>query len=197
MANIAASGSNLETLHLAHCSGITDHGLEVLLTKTTSLVELNVGWINLTEKSIVKLVNLLTPTIQRLNLSGCRGTLLTSHVTQLVTRCKNIKELDLSDASLLDGDVVEVICAKLNETLESISLSRVYGIKPCSYTQFANLPQMQSLNVFGVMRPELEEILKGQMPSLAFNETCFSTIARPTVGIKRTSLWGIRIRDNN
>ena len=32
-------------------------------------------------------------------------------------------------------------------------------------------------------------------PAIAVNEFMFSAVARPTVGTKRTSLWGIQVRE--
>jgi F-box and leucine-rich repeat protein 1 (S-phase kinase-associated protein 2) len=35
-----------------------------------------------------------------------------------------------------------------------------------------------------------------RLPNIQVNKYPFSSIARPTTGIRRTSIWGLRVRDN-
>lgn len=57
------------------------------------------------------------------------------------------------------------------------------------------LKSLQNLNIFGLFHDKQIESLKGTLPNIDINKHKFSTIARPTVGIRRTSIWGLRVRD--
>lgn len=57
------------------CEGLTAHAIAILTTKLTSIVALNVSWTNLTNESVMTLVNTISPTLLRLNISGCRRSL--------------------------------------------------------------------------------------------------------------------------
>ena len=59
--------------------------------------------------------------------------MLLSDVKQLCQSCPNLKELDLSDATMLTTDSVECISTLL-KGLEYIALSRCYNIAPASST---------------------------------------------------------------
>ena len=65
-----------------------------------------------------------------------------------------------------------------------------------SYLAFADHPRLENLQVFGCLRSEALAELKERLgPRIAVNEFMFSAVARPTVGTKRTSLWGIQVRE--
>lgn len=55
---------------------------------------------------------------------------------------------------------------------------------------------LNAVNVFGMLREGPLEVLKANMPRIEVNCYYFSDIARPTTGHRRTSIWGIRVRDN-
>jgi F-box and leucine-rich repeat protein 1 (S-phase kinase-associated protein 2) len=94
--------------------------------------------------------------------------------------------------------------------LESLSTSRCYGISPSSYLILSACPTLLYLNVFGLLRDtamvELRQRLKGGFlilnivckvffSGIDINKFLFTSIARPTVGIKRTSIWNLRVRE--
>ena len=74
-------------------------------------------------------------------------------------------------------------------------------------------PTLLYLNVFGLLRePAMEELKErlqgGKLSSIVnyikytycflgieINKFMFTSVARPTVGIKRTSIWNLRVRD--
>ena len=69
-------------------------------------------------------------------LSACHVFMCVSYVSdiqQLVNSCPHLKELDLSDATMLSSASVECIAASLGG-LEYIALSRCYRIMPSSLT---------------------------------------------------------------
>jgi len=58
------------------------------------------------------------------------------------------------------------------------------------------MPSLMAVDVFGMLREGPLEVLKANLPRIEVNAFHFSDVARPTTGIRRTSIWGIRVRDN-
>ena len=67
---------NLEVLDMCMVTGITENGLVPICNNLQHLEALNVAWTNMTRGAVLYLVICLTPTLVKLNLSGCRETLL-------------------------------------------------------------------------------------------------------------------------
>lgn len=66
------------------------------------------------------------------------------------------------------------------------------------YHHFRELQNILSLNVvdvFGMLRNTALQQLR-QAISVDVNKYPFSSIARPTTGVRRTSIWGVPVRDN-
>lgn len=184
----------LKVAHLALTRQITPLGIERFLSECVKLEDLNLAWTGL-EVAALDIVSRMMPRgVTRLNLSGCRETLNDKHVQNLVRRCSRLVELDISDALHLTGDVIESIVAHLGQ-LESLSTSRCYNIFPAAYLELTRMPSLGFFNVFGIFESTGIEELKDQLGQIEVNKFLFSSIARPTVGIKRTSLWGLRVRD--
>jgi len=57
------------------------------------------------------------------------------------------------------------------------------------------LPAFSTLNIFGTLSElALEQLRNEFQPRIHLNMFPFSNIARPTTGIQRTSIWGLRTR---
>lgn len=56
------------------------------------------------------------------------------------------------------------------------------------------LPSIKHLNIFGLFHDSKIESLR-KSSEIGVNMLRFSSVARPTVGNKRTSIWNIRVRD--
>lgn len=69
----------------------------------------------------------------------------------------------------------------------------IYPLICCSRRLFL-LPSLTHLNIFGLFSENQIEALKKSC-KVVINQMKFSSIARPTVGIRRTSIWGLRVRD--
>jgi len=170
-------------------------GLRQLLRGSSSLRDLNLSWTGLTQGAVDRLAGCVPSELSKLNLSGCRDTLTDDHVSDIVLRCPSLLEFVVSDAVLLTDMSVGQVCAGL-KLLRSFSASRCYKILPVSYLAFADHPRLENLQVFGCLRSEALAELKERLgPRIAVNEFMFSAVARPTVGTKRTSLWGIQVRE--
>ena len=118
-----------------------------------------------------------------------------SAVATLCKRCSHLLELDLSDSLRLTDHTVETIRWHLPE-LRRLSLSRCYSILPSTIGILDALPSLQAINVMGMLTKEPLEALQAMLPKILLNKMPFSTVARPTTGQRRTSIWEQRVREN-
>jgi F-box and leucine-rich repeat protein 1 (S-phase kinase-associated protein 2) len=59
------------------------------------------------------------------------------------------------------------------------------------------LKNLKAIDLFCILKEKGVETLKECVPSLIFvNRYPFSAIARPIVGLNRTSIWGCRLTDD-
>ncbi|XP_034838976.1 S-phase kinase-associated protein 2 [Maniola hyperantus] len=183
---------NMETLNLTMAQGLTVEGLTAILEGCTALQSLNISWCNLNEDALQILVELLPQKLQRLNLGGAR-TLTDDMVAALVSRCPRLLELDLSDCSRL---AVASLTALLSlSRLEHLALSRCYLLPPHALTKLRSMAALQYLEVWGMLPTASTNALRAALPAIQINQFKFSAISRPTVGTRRTSIWGLRTRD--
>jgi len=189
-----AQNRNLDTLHLGMTQGLTPAGVSTVLAACPALVELNVGWTGLSEEAVVAVCENLQPQLERLNLSGNRDTLRDEHISLIVNNAPNLRELDLSDATKITAISLDLVVENL-KSVESLSTSRCYGISPSSYLILSSCPSLLYLNVFGLLRDPAMVELRARLQGIEINKFLFTSIARPTVGIKRTSIWNFRVRE--
>lgn len=52
-----------------------------------------------------------------------------------------------------------------------------------------------AVDVFGMLKDEPLKLLRGKLSPIQINKYPLSSIARPTTGVRRTSIWGLRVRD--
>ncbi|XP_054275646.1 S-phase kinase-associated protein 2 isoform X2 [Macrosteles quadrilineatus] len=192
-ASIAAN-TELEVLNMSQCYQLDAAGLEEILICCSELVELNLAWTRLNSECIDIVCKLVNENVLKLNLSGCLKSLRNSHVKELVSRCTCLTELDLSDCTEITENCVDEIMKHLCD-IEELSFSRCYNILPTKYIKLQACKSLQFLNIFGLMPPKQLETFTKAMKSIQINKHEFSTVARPTVGIRRTSIWGLRVRD--
>ncbi|KAJ0169433.1 hypothetical protein K1T71_015020 [Dendrolimus kikuchii] len=158
----------------------------------TTLQSLNISWCNLDEISLEVLVTGLPSRLQRLNLGGAR--ILTDDMVACLCRCcTHLLELDLSDCSRLSACSVQALAAL--QRLEHLALSRCYLLPAQTLTKLSCMVSLQYLEVWGMLQTHSLSLLKEKLPGIQINQFMFSAIARPTVGTRRTSIWGLRTRD--
>ncbi|XP_020714069.1 uncharacterized protein LOC101452586 isoform X2 [Ceratitis capitata] len=191
--NEIAKNTNLEALNLAMCIGLEAWSVRKIMECLQNLNSLNISWTNLSVDAVTSVVTNVTPNLMRLNMAGCRKTMYDSHVASLVKRCPQLLEVDFSDCTALTGNVINIICKF--KMLEYLSLSRCYLIPASSYMDLANLPSLTYLDVFGMLSDTGLELLEQNFPNIGINKFIHSSVARPTVGTRRTSIWGLRTRD--
>jgi len=192
--NAIAQNSGLQVLHLGGTYGLTGPLVTHLLASCPMIQELNIGWTGLTMAGVEAVVTGVSPNIERLCFSGNRDALLDSHLSTLGDRCHNLKELDVSDSTKLTALTIATVVEKM-PVLEALSTSRCYGIVPNSYLALCDCPSLLYLNLFGVLRELAMEELVLRLKDIEINKFMFTSVARPTVGIKRTSIWNLRVRD--
>ncbi|XP_017474441.1 PREDICTED: uncharacterized protein LOC108365035 isoform X2 [Rhagoletis zephyria] len=191
--NEIAKNANLEALNLAMCIGLEAWSVRKIMESLQNLNSLNISWTNLSVDAVTSVVTNVTPNLMRLNMAGCRKTLYDSHVASLAKRCPQLLEIDFSDCTALTGSVVNIICRF--KMLEYLSLSRCYLIPASSYMDLINLPTLTYLDIFGMLSDTGMELLEQNFPNIGINKFIHSSVARPTVGTRRTSIWGLRTRD--
>ncbi|XP_015115202.1 S-phase kinase-associated protein 2 isoform X2 [Diachasma alloeum] len=184
---------DITVLNLTMCEGIDAQCVRHLI-KLSNLTALNMSWCSLDSDSITLLCRSLPRSITRLNISGCRKTMTDKNVRDLVATCPDLVELDLSDCTLL---TIRAINSFLTlHQLEHLSLSRCYGIPlSSSYARLTHMPSLLYLDIFGLMTDAALKSFQANCNSTEINKFLYSSVARPTVGVRRTSIWGLRVRD--
>lgn len=71
-----SENEKIETLNLAMCEGLSTEGLTMMLPRLTALFALNISWTNLETDSVDVVAANLSPSVMRLNIAGCRRSLM-------------------------------------------------------------------------------------------------------------------------
>ncbi|KAK7508241.1 hypothetical protein BaRGS_00000480 [Batillaria attramentaria] len=186
---------------LAELFGIC-HNLRRLSLENVELNEnifhletLNLAWTWMPRPTIIYLSLCMPSSVRKLNISGCRENITDEDVYKLCQSCPNLVELDLSDATAITGESVVHIEKNLRY-LEHLALSRCYQVTPNIISILASLPCLLALDVFGMLAEMPLQHLCSQLPRVQINKFPFSSVARPTTGNRRTSIWGERVREN-
>lgn len=66
---------------------------------------------------------------------------------------------------------------------------------PPSFRSLNETLPLLYLDIFGVLSDEAIALIQNKFPSVGINKFIHSAVARPTVGTRRTSVWGLRTRD--
>ncbi|XP_006622814.1 S-phase kinase-associated protein 2 isoform X2 [Apis dorsata] len=187
-----SDNNDLEILNLTMCDGLDIECIKNLM-KLKNLNAVNMAWCSLDTETMTLLCKSLPPSVTRLNIAGCRKTMTDDNVKDLVKSCPDMIELDLSDCTMLTMNTVRSLLDL--SKLEHLSLSRCYGIPPSTYVTLAYMPSLLYLDVFGVIPEPVLKTLQVTCGETQLNKYLYSSVARPTVGVRRTSIWGLRVRD--
>ncbi|KAK3891774.1 hypothetical protein Pcinc_004353 [Petrolisthes cinctipes] len=189
-----AENTNLETLNLAMCYGLNHSILVTILNQCKKLQSLNLAWTGLSAEDLRVVCRRFPHSLERLNISGCRSTLSDSHVRLLGDQCSGLVELDVSDGTHLTASAVSAVISSLHN-IEYLAFSRCYTIQPEAYLGLKAMPNLIYLDLYGILSESALSTLQESLPHIKINKYLFSSVARPTVGIRRTSVWGLRVRD--
>ncbi|EZA53352.1 S-phase kinase-associated protein [Ooceraea biroi] len=187
-----SQSTELEILNLTMCENM-DAACLANIMHLKRLTALNVGWCTLDNECTTLLCKTLPASVTRLNIAGCRKTMTDENVKHLSKRCPNLIELDLSDCAMLTMNAVHHLLTF--SKLEHLSLNRCYSIPHTAYLRLAHMSCLLYLDVFGLMSEPVLKTLQSTCREPEINKFLYSSIARPTVGIRRTSIWGHRVRD--
>ncbi|XP_051956569.1 S-phase kinase-associated protein 2-like isoform X1 [Xyrauchen texanus] len=180
----------LVRLNLCGCSGFLSESLAEMLKLCTRLEEINVSWCDFKGLHVQAIANHIPSSITQLNISGYRQNLSMEEVKSIVERCPDLTNLDLSDSILVTTDIFPVL-QQLN-SLKHLALSRCYQIHPASLVDFEKFPNLQTLEVFGLIQDSYLPILSKGLPHIQINTLPFSTIARPSSSVRKDhTLWGM------
>ncbi|XP_056635293.1 S-phase kinase-associated protein 2 [Diorhabda carinulata] len=190
-----SANKDIEVINFAMAAGMMEDGFKYLLANCRKIRELNLAWTYLNTPSIQYICKNLPSTMDRLNLSGCRKLLTDKHVFDLVSSCPRLRELDLSDCTSITGEAVERLTVL--EELNFLALSRCYLIPYKSLLYLKKIYNLSYLDIHGGYNDadELRTIQEGLGAKVQINKFKFSSIARPTVGMRRSSIWNMRVRD--
>ncbi|XP_017081738.2 S-phase kinase-associated protein 2 [Drosophila eugracilis] len=188
-----ARNKGLEAVNLTMASGLTADSVRLMMESLTHLISLNISWTDLSTDAVTELVTHISPNVIRLNIAGCRRVLFDSHVDSLQKRCPQLLELDLSDCNSLTPAAISTIMKF--KMLEYLSVSRCYLIPATRFIELKGMPCLTYLDIFGMLSDAAMEVLEKQMPKMGINKFIHSSVSRPTVGTRRTSVWGLRTRD--
>ncbi|NXU39765.1 SKP2 protein, partial [Drymodes brunneopygia] len=188
-----ARNPNLIRLNLCGCSGFSAEALELMLSSCSVLEELNLSWCEFTATHVKAAVNHITSKVTQLNLSGYRENLQIADVKTLVERCPLLVHLDLSDSMMLKPECFQYF--KQLVFLQHLCLSRCYQISPAALVELGEIRTLKTLQVFGIVTDSSLQLLEEALPDMKINGSHFTSIARPTVGNKKShEIWGIKCR---
>ncbi|RXG58679.1 S-phase kinase-associated protein 2 [Armadillidium vulgare] len=189
-----SQNKELDTLNMAMCYDLNSEGLLEIFNKTSNLQSLNLAWTNLSLEDLNQICGNFPSSLLRLNLSGCRNTLIDSHIRQITLAAPSLLELDVSEASQLTSTSVAIVIRKLKK-LEYLAFSRCFKITPSAYLELKSMKNLLYLDVYGILDDRDLATVRDNLPNIKVNKYLFSSVARPTVGVRRTSIWGVRVRD--
>ncbi|XP_056587605.1 S-phase kinase-associated protein 2 [Triplophysa dalaica] len=192
---ICCLGQNTELvrLNLCGCSGFSPESLAELLKSCNRLEEVNVSWCDFSSVHVQAISSNILSSVTQLNISGYRQNLTIEDVKAIVERCPNLTNLDLSDSVLLTTDSFPFL--QQLSSLRHLGLSRCYQIHPASLIDVEKFPNLQTLEVFGLIQDSYLPILCKGLPHIQINTQPFSTVARPTAATKKDrTLWGMHCR---
>ena len=120
---ISQNGQTLKTLDLSGCKGLDLNSIQRIVKNCVELVEMNLDFNNLCPKSVAFFCQNITPKLQKLSLCSIKVT--DEDLKVLVTRCDQLKELDLANTSITKNGIKTIISA-MSETLIKLRYISTY-----------------------------------------------------------------------
>ena len=176
------NSKTLEVLDLSKCTFLASHDLDLvgvseldcvrqIVENCTELKELSLSKTNLCEQSVDFLVSNLTLKIEKLDLFDMHY-LRDKHVKKLVTRCKNITELNLGGWTKITKQSLSFIIENLKLTLVKLSFEPTYV--RFNLNDLLQLKRMEKLKILCYAMDEYWNHidwrwLKRQLPNIRIN----------------------------
>lgn len=188
-----SKNEQLEVLNMSMCYGVGVVELKWIVEGCKKLESWNLAWTDLSTEALQLLCSSAPKTLERINISGCRMTLKDENVLSLCQRCPKLVELDISDATAVTSTCVNYIHENLTR-LEYLAMARCYNVPLSVYLVFQRSGLLY-LDIFGLLTETMLTTLRTKLPNIEINKFYFSSVARPTIGIRRTSIWGMKVRE--
>ncbi|XP_036443934.1 S-phase kinase-associated protein 2 isoform X2 [Colossoma macropomum] len=188
-----AQNVELVRLNLCGCAGFSPESLAEMLQSCTQLEEVNMSWCDFSSQHVQAIATNVPSSVTQLNISGYRQNMTMEDVKNLVERCPNLTNLDLSDSVLVTTDSFPFL--QQLSSLRHLALSRCYQIHPAALIHFEKFEKLQTLEVFGLIQDSYLPILSKGLPHIQINTQPFSSVARPTSATRKDrTLWGMHCR---
>ncbi|KAL0965687.1 hypothetical protein UPYG_G00284470 [Umbra pygmaea] len=188
-----SQNKGLVRLNLCGCSGFSPVSLGEMLKSCSQLDELNLSWCDFNADHVKVFVSNISSSTTQLNLSGYRQNFTMEDLKDLVERCPNLVNLDLSDSVLITTSSFPIL--QQLKSLKHLALSRCYQFHPAALADFEKFPELQTLEVFGLVQDTYFPILCESLPQLKINTLPFSGVARPAEASRRDrTMWGMACR---
>ena len=149
------NGQTLQKLDLSKYYILNTDSLWFITNHCVNLKELSVENTYLTGNETLYLCYNLQPKIEKLNLSILPIT--NGHIEALVTRCNQIKELNLAYSGPITDIAVDSIMNNLRDTLETLNLSGCKQISRSKLLELKSMPQLKHLKI-SCKEEELERL---------------------------------------
>ncbi|XP_042158750.1 S-phase kinase-associated protein 2-like [Oncorhynchus tshawytscha] len=188
-----SQNTELVRLNLCGCSEFSLDSLSQILKSCLRLDELILSWCDFSTDRVKAVVSNIPTNITQLNLSGYRQNLTMEDVKDLVERCPNLVNLDLSDSVLMTSSSFPIL--QQLQSLRHLALSRCYQVHTAALADYEKFPELQTLEVYGLVQDTYLPILSKGLPRLQINTRPFSGVARPTKATWRDrTMWGMTCR---
>ena len=159
------NGHSLQVLVLAQCKGLDIESIHHIVNNCFDLKEINLDMTYLSQDAINFLVNKLEPKITSLSLAWLED-VKDENVNVLISRCTNLKALDLRGTPITN-DSVNIIIEYLTNSLEELSISYT-KINFHKLLDLDAMLKLRNLNCLHLENVEVENLEK-KLPHLNIN----------------------------
>ena len=183
--------NNLEVLDMTGCKGL-DMGTVRQITTFKNLTELNLSWPpkgrGLSTAMIGYLVRNVSIQLRKISLNSQKN-VRNEHIATLVTRCNDIKDLELFGDSGITNNSLDIIMKallkleKLDISLTQIDLTKILELRL--------MPELQYLNCQHVKTVGDVKTLKKMLPHLTINQERFKIADRNQTLEPEQGFWDV------
>ena len=183
---------NLKVLDISGCEGI-DMGTMRQIVMFENLTEINFGWPpkggGLSTTMIDYLVKNISIQLKKISLNA-QQSVRDEHIAKLVTRCKEIRELQLSRVSNITNNSLDNIMKGLHK-LEKLDI-RLTKINLIKIMELRWMPELQNLNCEQVFNVGDIKKLKNRLPHLIVNQKIFKIADRSQSLTPIEGFWDVQ-----
>ncbi|OXB79166.1 UNVERIFIED_CONTAM: hypothetical protein H355_006625 [Colinus virginianus] len=196
----------VQHMDLSNCT-VSVADLQSILCRCERLENLSLEGLVLSDDIIQSIAK--NPSLVRLNLCGCSG-FSAEALELMLSSCSMLEELNLSWCDFTATHVktaVSHITSKVTQLnlsgyRQNLQISDVKTlVERCPFLvhldlrELGEIPTLKTLQVFGIVTDSSLQLLRETLPGMKINCSHFTTIARPTVGSKKShEIWGIKCR---